>query len=293
MSIDWSKAEEKLDKKQAVEGRILLELRDKCDYLREKLEEANENLFQSKEKFHLLSKDHEESKATNRREIKEKEEIINNLKIEIDEIKIELEERNSKVSELEFLLKEKEQKFLQITNSSGSEISRITSELEDAIGKISEVENNLKIAISNINNKDEEIRRVNGTIEELDIENNNLEAQIKNLSEQKESKIQNLESALIEKNKLVKAQSLHIEEVEKELEDLKPQEVEKELENSKHLELEKSYYPYETRIICPLCQAVGKDIREVEDKKVILYYRGGIPIYAKKYVCKKCGYNWK
>ena len=293
MTIDWIKAEDKLDKKQAVEGRILLELRSKGVYLKEKLEEANENLLQSKKKFHLLSEDHEKSTAANRRKIKEKEGTINNLNIEIDELKIELEKFSSKVSELEFLLKEKVQKFLQITNSSGSEISRITSELEVAIGKILEVENNLNRAISNSNAKDEEIRRLNGMIEELDTEKNNLEAQLKSLSEQKESEIQNLKSALNEKNILVEAQSLHVEEVEKELEDLKPPEVEKELENSKSLELEKSYYPYETRIMCPLDQAVGKDIREVEDKKVILYYRGGIPIYAKKYVCKKCGYEWK
>lgn len=290
MSIDWSKAEEKLDKKQAVEGRNLLELRNKGDYLREKLEEAkekieetNENLFQIKEKFHLLSKEHEKSKATNRREIKEKEEISNNLKIEIDEVRIELEKHSSKVSEIESLLKEKEQKLLLITNSSRSEISRITSELEVAIGNISEVENNLNRAISNNTAKDEEIRRLTSIIEELNTEKNNLDAQLKYLSEQKESEILNLESALIEKNKLLEAQSIRIEEVEKDLEALKPPEVE-----------ESAYSPsYETRIICPMCQAVGKDIREVEDKKVILYYRGGIPIYAKKYVCKKCGYEWK
>ena len=64
MTIDWIKAEEKPDKKQAVESRILLELRSKCDYLKEKLEEANENLFQSKEKLYLLSKDHEKSSNT-------------------------------------------------------------------------------------------------------------------------------------------------------------------------------------------------------------------------------------
>jgi len=172
MTIDWSKAEEKLDKKQAVEGKILLELRGKSDYLKEKLEEAE---------------DHEKSKAINRRDIKEKEETINNLKIEIDEVRIELEKRNSKVSELEFLLKKKEQKILQITNSSGSEISRITFELEDTSRKISEVQNNLNRAISNNAAKDEEIRRLIGMIEELDTKKNNLEAQLKNLSEQKES----------------------------------------------------------------------------------------------------------
>ncbi len=293
MSIDWSKAEEKLDKKQAVEGRILLELRDKCDYLREKLEEANENLFQSKKKFHLLSKDDEKLKANYRREIKEKEGTINNLNIEIDELKIELEKNSSKVSELEFLLKEKEQKFLQITNSSGSEILRITSELEDARGKISELENDLNRAISNSKAKDEEIRRLagkvedlsllTGMIEELDTEKNNLEAQSKNLSEQKESEIQNLESALTEKNKLLEAQAIHIEEVEKELEILKPTEV------------EESVFPpsYDTRIFCLRCDAKGKNIREVEDRNNILYYNNGIPIFAKKYVCKNCGHNWK
>ena len=310
MSIDWSKAEEKLDKKQAVEGRNLLELRNKGDYLREKLEEAkekleetNENLFQIKEKFHLLSKEHEKSKATNRREIKEKEEISNNLKIEIDEVRIELEKHSSKVSEIESLLKEKEQKLLLITNSSRSEISRITSELKVASGRISELENNLNRVISNSNAKDEEIKRLTGKteelsqltglIEELETEKNNLKAQLKNLSEQKESEIQNLERSLDEKNKLLEGKAIHIEKVEKELDRLEPPEVEIKLENSKTLDLGTSAYPYETRIICPMCPAVGKDIREVDDKERILHYRGGIPIYAKKYVCKKCGYEWK
>lgn len=293
MTIDWIKAEEKPDKKQAVESRILLELRSKCDYLKEKLEEANENLFQSKEKLYLLSKDHEKSSAANRREIKEKEEIINNLKIKIDEIKIELEKYSSKVSELEFLLKEKEQKFLLITNSSGSEISRITSELEDARGKISELETDLNRAISINKAKDEEIRqlagkvedlsRLTGMIEDLDTEKNNLETQLKNLSEQKESEIQNLESALTEKNKLLEAQAIHIEEVEKELEMLKPTEV------------EESVYPpsYGTRIICPRCEAKGKSIRTVDDKKTVLSTLGNKPMYAKKYVCINCNYDWQ
>ncbi len=293
MSIDWSKAEEKLEKKQAVEGRILLELRGKGDYLREKLEEANENLFQSKEEFYLLSKDHENSKAANRRDIKEKEETINNLKIEIDDVKRELEKHSSKVSELEFLLKEKEQKFLQITNSSGSEISKITSELEAARDKSSELENNLNRAISNSYAKDEEIgrltgkveelSRLNSMIEELDAEKNNLEAQLKNLSEQKESEIQNLERALVEKNKLLEEQAMRYEEVEKELEALKPTEIE-----------ESVYSPsYETRIICPMCDARGKNIRTVDDKKTVLSYIGNIPMYAKKYVCINCNYDWK
>lgn len=289
MTIDWIKAEEKLDKKQAVEGRDLLELRNKSDNLREKLKEAkdkleetNKNLFQIKEKFHLLSEDHEKSKATNRRDIEKKEEICNNLNIEIEEVKIELEKSNSEVSELEFLLKEKEQKILQITKSSGSEISRITSELEEASGKILEVENNLNRAISNSIAKDEEIRRLNGIIKELDTENNNLEAQLKNLDEQKDSEIQNLESAVSEQTKLVKGQSLHIDELEKDLESFKPPEVE-----------ESAYSPsYENRIICPKCEARGKNVRTVNDRKKVLSWYDNKPMYAKKYVCIKCNYDW-
>ena len=97
---------------------------------------------------------------------------------------------------------------------------------------------------------------------------------------QKDTKIQEFSELLGEKENLIGAQKSHIEELESDLDELKPP-----------ME-EKSSYSYETRIICPMCQAVGKDIREVEDKKTILYYRGGIPIYAKKYVCKKCGYEW-
>jgi rubrerythrin len=41
-----------------------------------------------------------------------------------------------------------------------------------------------------------------------------------------------------------------------------------------------------------MCPAVGKNIREVEDRKKILYYNGPLPMYAKKYVCKICGYEW-
>ena len=84
-----------------------------------------------------------------------------------------------------------------------------------------------------------------------------------------------------DKEKLISAQTAHLEEVENELEELKP--------SNEH----QFKQPYETRIICPMCQAVGKNIREVEDKKVALYYNGTIPMYAKKYECKSCGYKWK
>jgi len=162
---------------------------------------------------------------------------------------------------------------------------KILAILRDAIIKISngfEPSTEIKLQ-TQFNNK---------VSQQFKIEKINLEAQLKNLSEQKESEFKNLESALIEKNKLVKAQSLHIEEIEKELEELKAPEVEKELENSKHLELEKSYYPYENRIICPKCESRGKNVRTVNDRKKVLSWYDNKPMYAKKYVCIKCNYDW-
>lgn len=45
--------------------------------------------------------------------------------------------------------------------------------------------------------------------------------------------------------------------------------------------------PVEGRRICPECG--GTDFRTEEDKSQILHQMGGIKIYAKRYICKKCG----
>ena len=52
-------------------------------------------------------------------------------------------------------------------------------------------------------------------------------------------------------------------------------------------------YKYRYRLICPKCHAVGKHIKTVDDKERDPYYNGNIPMYAKKYVCKNCGHDWK
>ncbi len=45
-------------------------------------------------------------------------------------------------------------------------------------------------------------------------------------------------------------------------------------------------------ITCPMCGAHGKkNIKKFEDKSKILYYISIVPIYAKKHICKLCGYE--
>lgn len=47
--------------------------------------------------------------------------------------------------------------------------------------------------------------------------------------------------------------------------------------------------PVEGRRICPECS--GTAFNTVEDKSQVLHQMGGVKIYAKKYVCRNCGYS--
>ena len=77
-----------------------------------------------------------------------------------------------------------------------------------------------------------------------------------------------------------KLQTLWDEEVETELSELKPPEI------------GAGGFLSDERVTCPMCGAVGHDIKMEEDKSKVLSYVGHIPMYAKKHVCKKCGYDF-
>ena len=48
--------------------------------------------------------------------------------------------------------------------------------------------------------------------------------------------------------------------------------------------------PVEGRRVCPECS--GTSFATHEDKSQVLHQMGGVKIYAKKYVCKTCGYEY-
>ncbi|MFX1427214.1 MAG: hypothetical protein ACFFBE_12240 [Promethearchaeota archaeon] len=48
--------------------------------------------------------------------------------------------------------------------------------------------------------------------------------------------------------------------------------------------------PIDGRRVCPDCG--GTAFATHEDKSQILHQMGGVKIYAKKYVCKQCGYEY-
>ncbi|MFW9824953.1 MAG: hypothetical protein ACFFE4_18575, partial [Candidatus Thorarchaeota archaeon] len=105
-------------------------------------------------------------------------------------------------------------------------------------------------------------------------------SELNNTLLQKDTKIQELTDSVEKKEHEIEATTAHLSEVESELEELKPPDI------------GSGGFASEERITCPMCGAVGGDIKSVEDKSKVLSYVGHIPMYAKKHVCKKCGYEF-
>ncbi|MBD3215244.1 MAG: hypothetical protein GF311_21735 [Candidatus Lokiarchaeota archaeon] len=46
------------------------------------------------------------------------------------------------------------------------------------------------------------------------------------------------------------------------------------------------------KLTCPMCGAVGRDIKVIIDTNKQIDEVEGNPIFARRYICKKCGYKW-
>ncbi len=138
--------------------------------------------------------------------------------------------------------------------------------------------------------KDEEINKLKSEIQDLNNkinaskeESTNFSSQIEDLNNiisQKETEIQELKNNLEEKEQLMRETSANLEKTKSDLDELKIPEI------------DAGSYSSEERITCPMCSAVGSNIKQVEDKTKVLSYIGHIPMYAKKNICKKCGYEF-
>ena len=277
ISIDWFKAVKKPNIKQSVEGRVLLELKSKIDYLEKKLGEKTDKTLQMKEDIVSLSGELNETKSENQKLLEKRNLIIRSLNFEIEGLQKQLGESNSKVSRLEKLLSEKEINLTEKAAKSEHRLTSMSSALESAFDKILDLENNLKSSSSRIALKDEEIGNIKAEKSSLTSKLNEIRSNLK----QKDLELQELRNKIDEKNRILEEKTIHLKKVEEELEELKPP------------DLEKLFYSYEARNRCPNCSAVGKYIKEIDDKDKVLSYVGNIPMYAKKYVCKNCKYEWK
>ena len=59
------------------------------------------------------------------------------------------------------------------------------------------------------------------------------------------------------------------------------------VEQQKEAEKAAEKPPVEGRRVCPECGST--EFRTEEDKSQVLFQQGGMKIFAKKYICKKCG----
>ena len=184
-----------------------------------------------------------------------------------------------------------------IIKEENSEIDILKNKIDNANVKISELEESLNEAYSTISVKDEKINNLKAEFDDLKSkvsvseeekstlisqieELNNKINELNNLISQKEAEIQEINKIIAEKDKFIKDQSDHIKKVEIELNELKPPEI------------GVSDLKSEERISCPMCGAVGKNVKVIDDKSKVLSYVGNIPMYAKKHVCKQCGYEF-
>ena len=143
------------------------------------------------------------------------------------------------------------------------------TQLSDANSKVDSLSPQVEELTSKLSTAQGEITQLNSQLSEL---NSTLL--------QRDNQIQELSDKIVEKEQSLESTSAHLHEVESELDDLKPPDI------------GAGGFASDERITCPMCGAVGSDIKTVEDKKKVLSYVGHIPMYAKKHVCKKCGYEF-
>lgn len=189
--------------------------------------------------------------------------VLKGLQHKIDEAKVETDTAKEQ-------LVKKEEELARLAK----ERDELNSKYEAKVAEFAQLKKEADEVKSLLSSKEGEIDTFKAQVEDLNKKNE----EITNSLSEKDSKIKELNDALAEKDKIVDAQNVKIEESEKELTSLKPE--------------APTSYSSEERLTCPSCGAVGKDLKSEEDKTKVLSYIGHKPLYAKKNICKKCGYEF-
>ena len=195
--------------------------------------------------------------------------------------KVKVEKSNKIISDLEQDVKVKEVELNFLAKKYDDEITKLNEIMEKSKEQILELKNGIYEQEKELSKKENETKLLNNKLRGLKEEfasikeeNKEFLSQVENSLSLKEEELQSLQKLVEEKEKIIEEQKTKLEMVEAELSTFKPLELD--LEGKK-------------RLRCPSCGAVGKDIKEEEDKSQILDYIGHTPIYAKIRLCKKCG----
>lgn len=279
MGINWTKAVDKPEKSQSIQGRILLDLRHKTDNLEEELTKAKNELMTTQRDLSNREINYDNS-------LQEKNDAVNELKKKFGIMEIECTSLSEKSNNLKKELDETNQKLENTIN----ELSDTKSSLSTKIEEINELKTEYQQKLSSKDNKIEELKtqnshlneKINSLKEELENKPDNTEIEeLKTQNSQLNEKVNDLNSIVSEKeallqdvNNLLLEKDTHIKQLEIEL-------------NPSEISVEEDTTSKE-RTVCPKCGAVGANIKTVEDKTKVLSYVGGRPMYAHKKICIKC-----
>jgi chromosome segregation ATPase len=197
----------------------------------------------------------------------DKEKNLLSLDLENAEKKMTLLEANKGDLQNKISLKEKD--IIELK----TKIDSMTKEIASKEEQIQDLKSKLDVQINQLSLKIEKIEKYESKIDNL---SNNIIDLNGKISEY-DATIKELTDDIYKKEEIIKVQNEQIDILKIELSEFKPTKV-PEINGD--------------RLVCTKCNAVGKDIKTVEDKTKPLSYIGNIPMYAKIHVCKKCGHKF-
>jgi len=270
--IEWNKVTEKPDKSYKVLGQNLLDQRNKINDLESNLQTTSSELNAARTR-----QDQANSKiAGYEKEITALEEkaskydalILEHTTLQ-EQFKNASEELSQTKGQLAQIAQTIEDTTEKITDLSNANID-LTKKLEFSNAQAGEFNTKMLEAQQQV---DELNKQVSG-LKELNEKNTALIAQ----KDADTTRVQELEQKLDQKEVALQEKILVADEFEAKVKELEPPIP------------DVSSYDLDSRVTCPMCN--GTEIKDIEDKSKVLSYVGHMPMYARKKMCKKCGYEW-
>ena len=315
MSIEWDKVKSKPDKPHKVLGQTLMDMRGKVTDLEANLQKKSSQLNENMTKL-----------STANNQILNLENTINEFNATItakDEQLAQIPALSQQLSDLQAQLQGAlaEKAAMEQANAvSGGEINALKAQVNDAAGLSQNVADlNAQLAQTNasLEQSNAAAQAKDAQILELSTVLTQKEAELgegNNVFAQKDAQLANMQTALNEKDTMILSLNAKIEELSSDLSGKMQENVNlgaqlQEMEQAPPVEAPIlpptpvvnlpptpeappiiPDYSMDSRIICPMCSATN--IKDMEDKTKVLSYVGHVPIYAKKHVCRKCGYEF-
>lgn len=180
----------------------------------------------------------------------------------------DVREKQQKLAEIKGIMAQFQEKL----NSTTRELEEAKNQSSKYQAEINDINKNLDASNATNSELEKQLLDANAIIAELKTRIKELE----DLLSQKDREIQQLKETNMVKDIIPKQQAVQKEQIKKEIREPQPQETIVEIISGE-------------RIICPDCGAKGIDIKTLENRDKILDYLDHKPIYAKKFICRKCG----